>query len=564
MKTNVKSALIALDSLSHNIVKLAIGSGTSIADNVPDTEFIGYDSLYCKAIIASLVEDKLEIMVFYIFQRGTVHKGVVEVGKEVEATVNVKLRQRAQVHHTATHLLQAAMLMSLGKRVIVLSCHIHQQNYFSQKSTNPVVLSQICGLRLKSWMQIVSITFNPLSHFPFIFTYFLPLNSPKLPLTSDHTNLRPLYISFNPPSLFTLPNNTITDSTNLPPLTSTPFGSPCGCAFPMKVKLTLDVAPYAVFPVMSELEYEVALGTYLEQSQVKIMGATADVQNQGRTIVDINLVPLGEKFDNTTEALTYESENADGSLPVSANFASKNQKTNLRTIIIIALSSFVLLLVLVGVFSVTLKWRKSRRPSSAVGPAFTSSLNKRSGLGSVLSSNITSSTSVSLMSAMPTSILSIKTFSLSEIEKATPFSHQIPSPTQSPNMFNQNFAFSSFHSSSESQEENDSGSGSGSGSGSVSTASISVDQQVNTVNGGEENVNSDASGKQTSTHEDSDLQECLEHNLPDSPFASPTKAIGDYMAAFNNGPNEAIDSDASASSANSKFSTHTVSDRGFG
>ncbi|KAL5075009.1 hypothetical protein RYX36_013993 [Vicia faba] len=54
---------------AHNTVKLAIGSGTSIADNVPDTEFIGYDSLYCKAIIASLVEDKLEIMVFYIFQR---------------------------------------------------------------------------------------------------------------------------------------------------------------------------------------------------------------------------------------------------------------------------------------------------------------------------------------------------------------------------------------------------------------------------------------------------------------------------------------------------------------
>lgn len=51
----------------------------------------------------------------------------------------------------------------------------------------------------------------------------------------------------------------------------------------------------------------------------------------------------------------------------------------------------------------------------------------------------------------------------------------------------------------------------------------------------------------------------LEHNLPDSPFASPTKAIGDYMAAFNNnGPNETTDSDASASSANSKFSTNTL------
>lgn len=90
------------------------------------------------------------------------------------------------------------------------------------------------------------------------------------------------------------------------PLTSTPFGSPCGCVYPMKVRLTLDVAPYAVFPVMTELENEVALGTYLEQSQVKIMGAISDSQNEGRTIVDINLVPLGEKFDNTTAALTYE------------------------------------------------------------------------------------------------------------------------------------------------------------------------------------------------------------------------------------------------------------------
>ncbi|PKI33713.1 hypothetical protein CRG98_045905 [Punica granatum] len=90
------------------------------------------------------------------------------------------------------------------------------------------------------------------------------------------------------------------------PLTATPFGSPCGCVFPMKVRLLLDVAPYAVFPVMSELEIEIAVGTYLEQSQVKIMGASADSLNQGRTIVDVNLVPLGEKFDNTTADLIYE------------------------------------------------------------------------------------------------------------------------------------------------------------------------------------------------------------------------------------------------------------------
>ena len=69
-----------------------------------------------------------------------------------------------------------------------------------------------------------------------------------------------------------------------------------------------------------------------------------------------------------------------GSLPVSANFVSKNQRMNLRTIIIIASSSFVLLLVLVGAFSIILKCKKIRRPSSAVGPAFMSSLNKRSGI----------------------------------------------------------------------------------------------------------------------------------------------------------------------------------------
>ncbi|RDX91280.1 Receptor-like serine/threonine-protein kinase ALE2, partial [Mucuna pruriens] len=269
-----------------------------------------------------------------------------------------------------------------------------------------------------------------------------------------HRNMRP-YVVAPPPS-----KDQACDQICSDPLTSTPFGSPCGCVFPMKVRLTLDVAPYAVFPVMTELENEIALGTYLEQSQVKIMGASADSQNQGRTIVDINLVPLGEKFDNTTAALTYErfwhkkvplnkslfgdyavvyiaypgmpssppygsligsgpSQSVDGILPVSANFVSKNQKMNLRTIIIIALSSFVLLLVLVGAFSIILKWRKTRRPSNAVGPAFTSSLNKRSGLGSMLSSSITSSTSVSLMSTMATSILSIKTFSLSELEKAT-------------------------------------------------------------------------------------------------------------------------------------------------
>ncbi|XP_024018402.1 receptor-like serine/threonine-protein kinase ALE2 isoform X2 [Morus notabilis] len=249
------------------------------------------------------------------------------------------------------------------------------------------------------------------------------------------------------------------DQICMEPLTATPFGSPCGCVFPMKVRLLLDVAPFAVFPVMSELESELAAGTYLEQSQVKIMGASADTQNQGRTMVDINLVPLGEKFDNTTAILIYQrfqhnkvplnetifgsyeviyisypgipssppyGNFADsgptasaGNLPITANFRNKNQRMNVRTIVIIALSAFVLVLVLVGAISIFIKWRKVGKPSSAVGPAFTSSIHKRSGIGSILSSSIASSISVSLISTMAPSILSVKTFSLSELEKAT-------------------------------------------------------------------------------------------------------------------------------------------------
>ncbi|KAL5538880.1 hypothetical protein UlMin_043123 [Ulmus minor] len=249
------------------------------------------------------------------------------------------------------------------------------------------------------------------------------------------------------------------DQICMEPLTATPFGSPCGCVFPMKVRLLLDVATYAVFPVMNELESEVAAGTYLEQSQVKIMGASAESENQGKTVVDINLVPLGEKFDNTTAMLIYQRFQhrkvplnltlfssyevlyisypgipssppygaglgsgptaSAGNLPITANFGNKNQRMNVRTVAIIGLSAFVLLLVLLGAISVFIKWRKVGRPSSAVGPAFASSIHKRSGIGSILSSSIVSSTSVSLISNMAPSILSVKTFSLAELDKAT-------------------------------------------------------------------------------------------------------------------------------------------------
>jgi len=44
----------------------------------------------------------------------------------------------------------------------------------------------------------------------------------------------------------------------------------------------------------------------MEQSQVRIMGANAASGEPEKTIVLINLVPRGEKFDNNTSFSTYE------------------------------------------------------------------------------------------------------------------------------------------------------------------------------------------------------------------------------------------------------------------
>lgn len=124
----------------------------------------------------------------------------------------------------------------------------------------------------------------------------------------------------------------------------------------------------------------------------------------------------------------------------------------------------------------------------------------------------------------------------------------IPSPTQSPNMFNQTLVLPPFHRSSDSSEEN--------GSSSAPATEIASQHSVNGYVGKEAVVQSEGNGngKQSSNQdEELDLQECLEHNLPDSPFASPTKAAGvDLVAPFSNGLYEAIDSDPSA---NSKFGT---------
>ncbi|KAJ8512450.1 hypothetical protein OPV22_002884 [Ensete ventricosum] len=244
------------------------------------------------------------------------------------------------------------------------------------------------------------------------------------------------------------------------PLTSTPIGSPCGCVYPMQVGIDLGVAPYELFSRIAELEVDVAAGTFLKQSQVRIMGASASIKDPEKTTVIIDLVPLGEKFDKMTALLTYErfwqkkvpinmslfgdydvlyvhypglpspppsvdeSSGPSGigghQYPLTANISNhKSQKLNGKIIAIIVLSSFILLVVCSGLVCMVLRSKKHGKSSNSVGPTITSSAIRKTGIRSILSSSLASSMSMSFVSNMATCPPSVRTFSVTELEKAT-------------------------------------------------------------------------------------------------------------------------------------------------
>lgn len=89
------------------------------------------------------------------------------------------------------------------------------------------------------------------------------------------------------------------------PLTYTAPGSPCGCVWPIQVRLRLTVPIYTFFPLVSELANEIASGVSLNRSQVRVMGANAASQQQEKTIVLINLVPSSINFNESTALLIY-------------------------------------------------------------------------------------------------------------------------------------------------------------------------------------------------------------------------------------------------------------------
>ncbi|XP_028778742.1 receptor-like serine/threonine-protein kinase ALE2 isoform X2 [Neltuma alba] len=90
------------------------------------------------------------------------------------------------------------------------------------------------------------------------------------------------------------------------PFTYAPPGSPCGCVWPLQVKLRLGISIYKFFPLVSKLAEEIAASVLLNHNQVRIVGADEASQQLEKTVVLVNLVPTGSRFDDATAFSIYK------------------------------------------------------------------------------------------------------------------------------------------------------------------------------------------------------------------------------------------------------------------
>uniref|UniRef100_A0A0V0IY73 Putative ovule protein n=1 Tax=Solanum chacoense TaxID=4108 RepID=A0A0V0IY73_SOLCH len=132
-----------------------------------------------------------------------------------------------------------------------------------------------------------------------------PFLSPKMSPSGSsprHPKIPHSFQALPPPP----PNEDCASLACAEPFTNGPPKAPCVCVLPMRIGLRLSVALYTFFPLVSELATEVSVGVFMDPSQVRIMGANSASQYPEKTIVLIDLVPLGEKFDNTTAFVTSQ------------------------------------------------------------------------------------------------------------------------------------------------------------------------------------------------------------------------------------------------------------------
>ncbi|KAJ6746423.1 PROTEIN KINASE SUPERFAMILY PROTEIN [Salix koriyanagi] len=254
------------------------------------------------------------------------------------------------------------------------------------------------------------------------------------------------------------------------PYTNTPPGSPCGCVLPMQVGLSISVALYTFFPLVSELAQEIATGVFIKQSQVHIIGANAASQQPEKTIILVDLVPLEERFDNTTARFIYQRfwhkqvvinpsifgdyevlyvrylglppspPSAPSGIAITDGRPYSGDDNNARTgkplgvdvhrkhknglgdgvVAIIALSGFVAVVLFSAIaWALLFRHRDCASQSDIVLLPLPPSVVKPSGIAGSLVVSGLSSASLSFGSSIPVYTGSAKTFSTSDIERAT-------------------------------------------------------------------------------------------------------------------------------------------------
>ncbi|KAG5243438.1 receptor serine/threonine-protein kinase [Salix suchowensis] len=254
------------------------------------------------------------------------------------------------------------------------------------------------------------------------------------------------------------------------PYTNTPPGSPCGCVLPMQVGLSISVALYTFFPLVSELAQEIATGVFIKQSQVHIIGANAASQQPEKTIILVDLVPLEERFDNTTARFIYQRfwhkqvvinpsifgdyevlyvrylglppspPSAPSGIAITDGRPYSGDDSNARTgkplgvdvhrkhknglgdgvVAIIALSGFVAVVLFSAIaWALLFRHRDCASQSDIVLLPLPPSVVKPSGIAGSLVVSGLSSASLSFGSSIPVYTGSAKTFSTSDIERAT-------------------------------------------------------------------------------------------------------------------------------------------------
>ncbi|KFK27245.1 hypothetical protein AALP_AA8G357000 [Arabis alpina] len=295
-------------------------------------------------------------------------------------------------------------------------------------------------------------------------TQVFHLRSSSRPSKSRKFPLGPPLQAFPPPP----PNSDCSSTICMEPYTNTPPESPCGCVWPIQVELRLSMALYDFFPMVSEFAREIGAGVFMKQSQVRIMGANAASEQPEKSIVLIDLVPLGDKFENMTAMLTYQrfwskkvyidtpifgeydviyvrypglpaspptsgmtivdqgpfsgNNNGRAVKPLGVDVPKKLQKKELNAgsiaVIVLSAAAFVGLCFVIVWFLVFRRQRDRRLSKKApLGRPSLPSLSKPSGSARSLTGSRISSTSFE--SSIAPFTLSARTFTASEIAKAT-------------------------------------------------------------------------------------------------------------------------------------------------